>query len=109
MTPETEKSSNNRGWLEPVLWSAGLIVAIITAACLDETVREVTVQGLAYFFTFITTPFVLEATVAFIGLSLVLIINSRREAREGDGWVVMEVRKPEGAEQSAEENPSDKA
>lgn len=101
--PETEKSSSKNGWLEPVLWSAGFIVLIVIAAYFDETVREVTLQGLAYFFTLITTPFVLEATVAFTGLGLVLIINSRREAREGDGWVMMEVRKPEDARPSVEE------
>ena len=37
-------------------------------------------------------PFFLEASAAFAGLCIVLIINQRRIAKEGDGWVVMEVK-----------------
>jgi hypothetical protein len=36
---------------------------------------------------------VLEASAAFIGLCVVFAINGRRIAKEGDGWVVMEVKK----------------
>lgn len=94
--------ANDRGWLEPVLWSLALIAATIMAACLNETAGEVLRQGLAYLFTFITTPFVLETTLAFIGLFVVLTINSRRIAREGDGWVMMEVKDPVADEPAAE-------
>ena len=34
----------------------------------------------------------MEASAAFAGLCIVLIINQRRIAKEGDGWVVMEVK-----------------
>jgi hypothetical protein len=83
------------GWLEPVLWTLAFVIAAVVAAVVNETAREIAVQGLAYLFAFITTPFVLEASAAFIGLCVVFAINGRRIAKEGDGWVVMEVKKPE--------------
>lgn len=95
-------SANDRGWIEPVLWSAALLAALITAACINETAREVLSQGLAYLFTFLTTPFVLEASTAFVGLCIVFAINSRRIAREGDGWVMMEVKVEDEAEKKTE-------
>lgn len=84
--------SSRREWLEPVLWSSLLIGAFVVAACVNEDIGEVARQGLAYLFTFLTTPFVLEATSALIGLFVVFAINHRRIAREGDGWVLMEVK-----------------
>lgn len=95
-------SSNDRGWIEPVLWSLVLIAMVVTAACVNETAREVLSQGLAYLFTFLTTPFVLEASAAFVGLLIVFAINTRRIAREGDGWVMMEVKTNDEAEKKAE-------
>ena len=83
------------GWLEPVLWTLAFVIAAVVAAVVNETAREIAVQGLAYLFAFITTPFVLEASAAFIGLCVVFAINGRRIAKEGDGWVVMEVKKPD--------------
>lgn len=70
-----------------------MVALFITAACLNADVREVLLQGVAYLFTFFSTPFVLEASTAFIGICVVMIINNRRMAKEGDGWVVMEVKK----------------
>jgi hypothetical protein len=83
------------GWLEPVLWTLAFVIAAVVAAVVNETAREIAVQGLAYLFAFITTPFVLEVSAAFIGLCVVFAINGRRIAKEGDGWVVMEVKKPD--------------
>ena len=94
--------SKDRGWLEAVLWSLGMIAALAAAAWLNETMREVLSQGIAYLFTFLTTPFVLEATTAFVGLCIVFAINGRRIAREGDGWVMMEVKTEDEAVESKE-------
>ncbi len=107
MTSSPEKAPENQhGWLEPLLWSIGLIAAIVAAAYVNETVREVTLQGMAYLFTFFSTPFVLEASVAFVGLCIVFIVNGRRIARDGDGWVMMEVEKPAvTSENSGEKQP----
>lgn len=94
MTAPKPNPSQSSWWLESLLWSLGIIVAIGTAAYLDETAREITLQGLAYFFTFFSTPFVLEASTAFVGFCIVMIINNRRLEREGDGWVEMEIQDP---------------
>jgi len=91
-----------------VLWSSVLLGAFIVAACMNEEIGEVARQGVAYLFTFLTTPFVLEATTALIGLLVVFAINGRRIAREGDGWVVMEVKvddAPAAAEKPQENAP----
>ena len=96
------------GWLEPVLWTLAFVIAAVVAAVVNETAREIAVQGLAYLFAFITTPFVLEASAAFIGLCVVFAINGRRIAKEGDGWVVMEVKKPDEAKHEPAE-PQEKA
>ncbi|HRH96325.1 MAG TPA: hypothetical protein PLB55_10350 [Prosthecobacter sp.] len=81
-------------WLESLLWSAAIAVAVAVAAWLNETAREIVMQGLAYLFTFFSTPFVLEASTAFVGLCIVIAINNRRLEREGDGWVEMEIKQP---------------
>lgn len=89
-------------WVEPVLWTLAGVVFVGVSAYLSETAREVLKQGLAYMFTFLTTPFVLEATTAFIGLCIVFAINGRRIAREGDGWVMMEVKVEDQPEEKKE-------
>lgn len=101
-------SARSSGWLEPVLWALGFVIAVAVAAVVNETAREIAFQGLAYLFAFITTPFVLEASAAFIGLCVVFAINGRRITKEGDGWVVMEVKKPDEAKIEPAE-PQEKA
>ena len=97
-------------WLESLLWTLGIAVAIGIAAYVNETVREVVVQGLAYLFVFLSTPFVLETTTAFIGLCVVIAINNRRLEREGDGWVEMEIKQPDTADDlGIGQTPADKA
>ena len=94
--PTPNPPSKPSGWIEPVLWTLGMMAAMTVFACVNETAGEVAVQGLAYLFAFITTPFFLEASAAFAGLCIVLIINQRRIAKEGDGWVEMEVKDADG-------------
>jgi|JI6StandDraft_1071083.scaffolds.fasta_scaffold97788_3 hypothetical protein len=101
-------STRSSGWLEPVLWALGLVIAITVAAFVNDTAREITLQGAAYLFAFVTTPFLLETSAAFIGICVVFAINGRRIAKEGDGWVVMEVKKPDEAKQDPAE-PQEKA
>lgn len=102
--------SKSSWWLEPLLWTLGIAAAVCTAACLNETAREITLQGLAYLFAFFSTPFVLEASTAFLGLCIVIAINNRRIEREGDGWVEMEIHEPAAADEPAlGQGPTDKA
>lgn len=97
-------------WLESLLWSAAIIAGVATAAYLNETAREIVTQGLAYFFTFFSTPFVLEASTAFIGFCIVMFINNRRLEREGDDWVEMEITDTAAPkEHSISQTPAEKA
>lgn len=98
--PETSPAKS-LWWLESLLWSIGIIIAVGIAAYVNETAREIVAQGLAYLFTFFSTPFVLETSTAFIGLCVVMFINNRRLEREGDGWVEMEVHPPETVKDGA--------
>jgi hypothetical protein len=101
-------STRSSGWLEPVLWALGLVIAITVAAFVNDTAREITLQGAAYLFAFVTTPFLLETSAAFIGICVVFAINSRRIAKEGDGWVMMEVKNAETeADKTADESKPD--
>ncbi len=90
--PDNPPAKQSHWWLETLIWSLAFVVAVAVAAYINETVREIVGQGLAYLFAFFTTPFILEASVAIIGLLLVFIVNSCRIEREGDGWVEMEVK-----------------
>lgn len=45
-------------------------------------------------FSVVTSPFFLETTVFFIGLSMVVLWNSWRMRREGDGWVYLAEDEP---------------
>ena len=101
---------NSRWWLESLLWSLAIITGVAVAAYVNETAREIVAQGLAYFFTFFSTPFVLETSTAFVGFCIVMFINNRRLEREGDGWVEMEIKKPDAADGlGIGQTPADKA
>ncbi|WP_395751699.1 hypothetical protein [Prosthecobacter sp.] len=90
--------SKSPWWLESLLGSLGIILAVGIAAYVNETAREIVAQGLAYLFAFFSTPFVLETSTAFLGLCIVMFINNRRLEREGDGWVEMEITEPDTVE-----------
>jgi hypothetical protein len=53
--------------------------------------REVAGEAVRSLLTFFFTPFVLETTVALIGLITVMTYNQWRLHKDGDGWVEMEV------------------
>ncbi|WP_395737645.1 hypothetical protein [Prosthecobacter sp.] len=101
MPASKTSSSKSPWWLESLLGSLVIIAAVGIAAYVNETAREIVAQGLAYLFTFFSTPFVLETSTAFLGLCIVMFINNRRLEREGDGWVEMEITEPDAAESSA--------
>jgi len=72
------------GWL---LWS-------------NAEAREIAVESSFLLFTVLTTPFVLETSVALFGLVAVITYNQWRLSREGDEWVEMEVRTPEESKEA---------
>lgn len=57
----------------------------------SEEARDVTVSGVTTLFGFLTTPFILETSVALMGLVAVMTYNQWRMERDGDEWVEMEV------------------
>lgn len=85
-------AESRRWWLGPLLWSLAILGGIVIACRVNETAREVVMEGIGYLFAFFTTPFILEASLFIGGLGLVMIINGLRMEREGDGWVEMEVK-----------------
>lgn len=91
-TMASTAAESRRWWIGPLLWSFAILGGIVTACVLNETAREVVMQGIGYLFAFFSTPFILEASLFFGGLGIVMIINSLRIEREGDGWVEMELK-----------------
>lgn len=88
----TSAAESRRWWLGPLLWSLAILGGIVIACRVNETAREVVMEGVGYLFAFFTTPFILEASLFIGGLGIVMIINGLRMEREGDGWVEMEVK-----------------
>jgi hypothetical protein len=64
-------------------------VGIYYAVQQNETAREVVGDAFAGLFGFFTTPFILEISVALIGLITVVSYNQWRLSQEGDGWVTL--------------------
>jgi hypothetical protein len=84
-----------RWWITPLLWSLTIFVGLYIACRVNETAREVVLQGTGYLFAFLTTPFIMETCLFIGGLGLVMIINGLRMERDGDDWVEMEVKEEE--------------
>lgn len=83
-----------RGWLAPVSWSVAAVFAAAAALYSSATAREVAAESARTIFQIVTSPFVLEATLAILGLCIVIAINQRRIQKEGDGWVYLETHEP---------------
>ncbi len=81
-----------RKLLEPLLW----IILVGTGFGLllkhSANAREVTGQALQMIFGVLTTPFILETTMAIVGLLIVLQWNQYKRKKDIiDEWVEMEV------------------
>lgn len=55
----------------------------------NETASEVALTSFGNFFGLVTTPFILEASTAILGLIIVVTYNQWRMEKEGDGWVIL--------------------
>ena len=69
----------------------GVLVLVGSVISREEGLFKEIFKGL---FSVVTTPFFLEATVFFIGISLVVLWNSWRLRREGDGWTYLAEDEP---------------
>ena len=69
----------------PLLLVAGFVVLLI----FNNTAREVTRDAFVLIFSIFTTPFIFEATCAFLMLLALFLFNQWRLSKEGDGWVYL--------------------
>jgi hypothetical protein len=78
-------------WLGPLLFTLLLVGGAGWVLRTSAEARDVSLQALRALFGFVSSPFILEATVASVGLLTVLTLNEyRRKKEEADEWVVME-------------------
>lgn len=82
-------SSSHRRLLVRAAAGFGLAALVLLAAARHPDLRETLVQAAANLFGFVTTPFILEATVGLLGLVIVMTYNQWRINKEGDGWVIL--------------------
>jgi hypothetical protein len=87
----TMKKNHSAFW--PVVAGASLaaMVLVVWVISREEGLLKEIVKGTL---SVVTTPFFLEATVFFIGISLVVLWNSWRLRREGDGWTYLAEDEP---------------
>lgn len=86
------KASQHHLWVIVMGCGVGALAAVLV---FSEAAREVAMLTLRTLFSVITTPFLLETTVALLALFIVLAINKHRLDKEGDGWVYMMVSDPD--------------
>jgi uncharacterized membrane protein len=76
-----------------ILFFLTLLVSVVTLAVLawaNPTASEMVFGAVGLLTSLFTSPIILEATVAFIGLIIVMTYNQRKLEREGkDEWVVL--------------------
>ena len=65
---------------------AGAVAALLVSS---KEMREWFSDSLKTIFVIVTTPFILEATVAALGILILLAYNRWRLMKEGDGWVYL--------------------
>ena len=94
-----------RAWLPPLIWSIAIIVGVIVLVRESETAREVISETAVTVLQVLTTPFIMEASLALLGLCIVIAINCYRENKEGDGWVYLEQKSPSADGRAADDPP----
>ncbi len=92
-------SSRTSRLLWPVIWTLLGLAAVVTVLVQSDEAREVAIETAKTLFGIFTTPFILESTVAIVGILIVMAINHWRISREGDGWVYMVTHEPEEGEE----------
>jgi hypothetical protein len=87
-------------WVIPSLLILLLCCGCVLALAQNAEASELVMQAARAMFVFLTTPFILEATVASAGLITVLTLNEYRRKKDAvDEWVIMpKEEKPQEAE-----------
>lgn len=78
-------------WLSPLITTLLVVSGIGYLLSRSAEAREVAGSAVLTLFTFLSTPFILESTLALLGLVALLTYNQWRLQKEGDDWVEMEV------------------
>lgn len=90
-TPE-EKDPRARQVVVAVLILASLAAMIVVALTMWHRLPEVWADWVGTMVGIMSTPFFLEASFIFIGLTIVVAINHWRQKRAGDDFVEVEVK-----------------
>lgn len=97
-------SNTRRAWLTPLTWSLTGIIAVVILFRINDTAREIFSETAVTVLQVLTTPFIMEASLALLGLCVVMAINRYRELKEGDEWVYLE-QKAASADKTAADDP----
>jgi hypothetical protein len=84
-----------------VLGTAGFFIGIAVLALSLEETRDHAIGAARMVFSIFTTPFILETSIALIGLLTVVTLNQWRLMRDGEEWVdadTLETKKDKGEE-----------
>jgi hypothetical protein len=71
------------------LWSLLGMAALTALLVVSPTAREVALEAGTTLLGIVTTPFILESTIAIIFFCALMLINQWRLKKEGDGWVYL--------------------
>ena len=82
---------SSRRWIGPLVIALLMLAGAGYVVWTSPEAREVVTESVFLLFTVFTTPFILETSVALMGLAAVITYNQWRLSREGDEWVEMEV------------------
>lgn len=103
----TDSLFPRRWWLTPLLSGIAILSGLVVAWNVNETAREVIAKGIMTLAGTLATPFILESSIALVGLAIVVTINQWRLHKEGDGWVYLAQTEPDAASVAAgAETPS---
>ncbi|TDU63225.1 hypothetical protein EI77_04434 [Prosthecobacter fusiformis] len=86
-----------RWWVSPLIFTVALITATVIVCKVSETAREVLAKAVMMIAGAMATPFILESTIAIVGLVIVVALNQWRLQKEGDGWVYLAQTEPDAA------------
>lgn len=92
-----EAVPSKRWWITPLLFSIVFIAILVYAWTTSEIARELLSKSVMTLAGTVASPFILEATVALVGLVIVLTYNQWRIQKEGDGWVYLAQTEPDQA------------
>ncbi|MFZ4595564.1 MAG: hypothetical protein ACOYOF_14995 [Verrucomicrobiaceae bacterium] len=82
---------SSRRWIGPLAIALLMLTGAGYVLWTSHEAREIVTESVFLLFTVFTTPFILETSVALMGLAAVITYNQWRLSREGDEWVEMEV------------------